>query len=187
MRDSGTEPNVLTFAGNGEPTGHPQFAEIIDDTIALRDKYFPEAKVSVLSNSTFIHRPQVHDALMKVDNNILKLDTVDIDYIRKVDRPVSPNYNVDNIIEGLRSFNGHVIIQTMFMKGRMGADNVDNTSERFITPWLEALRKIKPMEVMIYTIDRETPDQDLLKATREELNTIRDRVAAEGFACTASY
>ena len=187
MRDSGTEPNVLTFAGNGEPTGHPQFAEIIDDTIALRDKYFPEAKVSVLSNSTFIHRPQVHDALMKVDNNILKLDTVDIDYIRKVDRPVSPNYSVDNIIEGLRSFNGHVIIQTMFMKGRMGADNVDNTSERFVTPWLEALRKIKPMEVMIYTIDRETPDQDLLKATREELNTIRDRVAAEGFACTASY
>lgn len=187
MRDSGTEPNVLTFAGNGEPTGHPQFAEIIDDTIVLRDKYFPEAKVSVLSNSTFIHRPQVHDALMKVDNNILKLDTVDIDYIRKVDRPVSPNYNVDNIIEGLRSFNGHVIIQTMFMKGRMGADNVDNTSERFVTPWLEALRKIKPMEVMIYTIDRETPDQDLLKATREELNTIRDRVAAEGFACTASY
>ena len=187
MRDSGTEPNVLTFAGNGEPTGHPQFAEIIDDTIVLRDKYFPEAKVSVLSNSTFIHRPQVHDALMKVDNNILKLDTVDIDYIRKVDRPVSPNYNVDNIIEGLRSFNGHVIIQTMFMKGRMGADNVDNTSERFVRPWLEALRKIKPMEVMIYTIDRETPDQDLLKATREELNTIRDRVAAEGFACTASY
>ena len=104
-----------------------------------------------------------------------------------MDRPVSPNYNVDNIIEGLRSFNGHVIIQTMFMKGRMGADNVDNTSERFVTPWLEALRKIKPMEVMIYTIDRETPDQDLLKATREELNTIRDRVAAEGFACTASY
>ena len=187
MRDSGTEPNVLTFAGNGEPTGHPQFAEIIDDTIALRDKYFPEAKVSVLSNSTFIHRPQVHDALMKIDNNILKLDTVDIDYIRKVDRPVSPNYSVDNIIEGLRSFNGHVIIQPMFMKGRMGADNVDNTSERFVTPWLEALRKIKPMEVMIYTIDRETPDQELLKATREELNTIRDRVAAEGFACTASY
>ena len=187
MKNEGQMPDVLTFAGNGEPTGHPQFAEIIDDTIALRDKYFPEAKVSVLSNSTFIHRPQVHDALMKVDNNILKLDTVDIDYIRKVDRPVSPNYSVDNIIEGLRSFNGHVIIQTMFMKGRMGADNVDNTSERFVTPWLEALRKIKPMEVMIYTIDRETPDQDLLKATREELNTIRDRVAAEGFACTASY
>ena len=187
MRDSGTAPDVLTFAGNGEPTGHPHFAEIIDDTIALRDKYFPAAKVSVLSNSTFVHRPQVHDALMKVDNNILKLDTVDIDYIKKVDRPVNPHYNVDDIIAGLRSFNGHVIVQTMFMKGRMGTDDVDNTSDRFVKPWLEALRKIQPMEVMIYTIDRETPDQDLQKATHEELDAIRDRVIAEGIACTASY
>ena len=187
MRDNGTAPDVLTFAGNGEPTGHPHFAEIIDDTIALRDKYFPAAKVSVLSNSTFVHRPQVHDALMKVDNNILKLDTVDIDYIKKVDRPVNPHYNVDDIIAGLRSFNGHVIVQTMFMKGRMGTDDVDNTSDRFVKPWLEALRKIRPMEVMIYTIDRETPDQDLQKATHEELDAIRDRVIAEGIACTASY
>ena len=187
MHNDGEHPDVLTFAGNGEPTSNPHFPEIIDDTIRLRDKWCPDAKISVLSNSTFIGHERTRQALMKVDNNILKLDTVDADYIQLTDRPAQPSYDVKKVIENMKLFNGHVIIQTMFMKGRMGADNVDNTSERFVRPWLEALRKIKPMEVMIYTIDRETPDQDLLKATREELNTIRDRVAAEGFACTASY
>ena len=187
MKAEGTAPDVLTFAGNGEPTGHPHFAEIIDDTIALRDRYFPEAKVSVLSNSTFIHHKKVHDALMKVDNNILKLDTVDPDYINKVDRPTNPHYDVKAIIEGLKAFEGHVIVQTMFMKGRMGSQDVDNTSDRFVDPWLQALREIEPMEVMIYTIDRETPDHDLLKATHEELDAIRDRVKALGIPCTASY
>lgn len=187
MADAGEHLDVITFAGNGEPTGHPQFADIIADTIGLRNRYCPTAKVSVLSNSTFAHRPEVHEALMKVDNNILKLDTVDADYINMVDRPVSPSYRVEDIIETLASFHGHVIIQTMFMKGRMGDRDVDNTSDRFVEPWLEALRRIKPGEVMIYTIDRETPDHDLLKATHDELNNIRDRVAAMGIECTASY
>ena len=187
MQAAGERPDVLTFAGNGEPTGHPHFAGIIADTIALRDKYFPQAKVSVLSNSTFIHRQDVHDALMLVDNNILKLDTVDTAYIHTVDRPVSPRYSVADIIECMRSFNGHVIIQTMFMKGTFCGKDVDNTGDGFVQPWLDAVKLIRPMEVMIYTIDRETPAHGLLKATHEELNSIRDRVAAEGIACTASY
>lgn len=102
MKAEGVAPDVLTFAGNGEPTAHPHFPEIIDDTLALRDKYFPNAKVSVLSNSTFIHKPAVFDALNKIDNNILKLDTVDIDYIRKVDRPTG-GYDVSSIIEGMKA------------------------------------------------------------------------------------
>lgn len=187
MKAEGGHLDVITFAGNGEPTGHPQFAEIIGDTMALRDAYFPTAKVSVLSNSTFAHRPEVHDALMMVDNNILKLDTVDPDYIRMVDRPTSPSYNVDDIIKTLASFHGHVIVQTMFMKGSIDGRDVDNTSDRFVEPWLMALRQIKPQEVMIYTIDRETPDHNLAKATHDELNNIRDRVAAMGIECTASY
>ena len=109
-------PDVLTFAGNGEPTSHPHFAEIIDDTIRLRDQYCPQAKVCVLSNATMTHRPQVHDALMRVDDNILKLDTVNPDYIRLVDRPVG-HYDVRQIIDNLKAFHGHVIIQTMFMRG----------------------------------------------------------------------
>lgn len=182
MRKEGHLPDVLTFAGNGEPTAHPLFAEIIDDTIRLRDKYCPEAKVSVLSNATLINREGIRNALLKVDNNILKLDTIDDDYIRKVDRPVC-RYDVNEIISGIKAFHGHAIIQTMFLKGA----DVDNTTERYVVPWLEAVKYIAPSQVMIYTIDRETPDKTLQKATREELDAICERVKAIGIPCTASY
>ena len=195
-------PDVLTFAGNGEPTSHPHFAEIIDDTIRLRNQYCPQAKVCVLSNATMTHRPQVHDALMRVDDNILKLDTVNPDYIRLVDRPVG-HYDVRQIIDNLKAFHGHVIIQTMFMRGTFNVPtssarfdlqvkerstfNVDNTGEAFVAPWLEAVKEIQPQQVMVYTIDRETPAHGLLKATHEQLDAIRDRVIALGIPCTASY
>ena len=197
MVAEGQLPDVLTFAGNGEPTGHPHFAEIIDDTIRLRDQYCPNAKVCVLSNSTMIHRPEVHDALMRVDDNILKLDTVDPTYINKVDRPTG-HYDVQQIIEHMKSFHGHIIIQTMFMRGTLNVQsskfkvqsskfNVDNTGEEFVSPWLEVVKQIKPQQVMVYTIDRETPAQGLEKATHEQLDAIRDRVIASGIPCTASY
>lgn len=182
MKANGPHPDVLTFAGNGEPTANPHFPEIIDDTLQLRDQYFPEAKVSVLSNSTMILRPEVHAALMRVDNNILKLDTVSADYIRRVDRPTG-HYDVEAIVEGLKSFEGHVIIQTMFMCG----PGVDNTGEEYVGPWLEAVKRIAPQQVMIYTIDRETPDPSLSKASREVLDAIRDRVILAGIPCQASY
>ena len=182
MVAEGQLPDVLTFAGNGEPTCHPHFAEIIGDTIRLRDQYCPQAKVSVLSNSTMIHRQAVHNALMQVDNNILKLDTVDPIYINKVDCPTGA-YDVKAIIERMKAFNGHVIIQTMFMRGL----NYDNTGEAYVGPWLEAVKEIRPQQVMIYTIDRETPTQGLLKATHVQLDRIRDRVIAAGIPCTASY
>lgn len=186
MQQNGPTPDVLTFAGNGEPTSHPHFPEIIDDTLRLRDHYFPQAKVSVLSNATFTGRKAVHDALMHVDNNIQKLDTVDAAYINKVDRPTG-QYDVRQIIEHLKAFNGRVVIQTMFLKGLSEGSDVDNTGEAYVGPWLEAVKYIQPREVMIYTIDRETPDHDLLKATHEELDAIRDRVIAAGIPCTASY
>ena len=186
MKSEGQLPDVLTFAGNGEPTCHPHFAEIIGDTIRLRDQYCPKAKVSVLSNSTMIHRQAVHDALMLVDNNILKLDTVDPIYINKVDHP-NGTYDVDLIIDRLKAFKGHVIIQTMFMRGECKGESVDNTGEEYVGPWLEAVKDIKPQQVMIYTIDRETPTQGLLKATHEQLDAIRDRVIAAGIPCSASY
>ncbi len=182
MVAEGQLPDVLTFAGNGEPTCHPHFAEIIDDTLTLRDKYCPQAKVSVLSNSTMILRPQIHDALMRVDNNILKLDTVDPLYINKVDRP-NGQYDVQRIIDGMKAFHGHVIIQTMFMRGT----DVDNTGEEYVAPWLEAVKAIQPQQVMVYTIDRETPAHGLQKASREQLDAIRDRVIAAGIPCSASY
>lgn len=191
MAAEGQLPDVLTFAGNGEPTAHPHFASIIDDTIRLRDRYCPEAKVSVLSNATMTGRLHIHDALMRVDNNIQKLDTIDPYYINKVNRPVSHAYDVRQVIEQLKRFQGHVIIQTMFMKGTASIDgetfDVNNMGEAFVAPWLEAVKQIAPQQVMIYTIDRETPVSGLLKASPDELNSIRDRVIAAGIDCTASY
>lgn len=187
MHETNVHPDVLTFAGNGEPTAHPDFGGIIDDTIRLRNRYCPDAKVSVLSNATMIFRPQVHEALMRIDNNILKLDTVDAAYINKVDRPTQPTYDVRRIVEGLKSFQGHVIIQTMFMKGSINGEDVDNTGDEYVKPWLQAVRDIQPQAVMIYTIDRETPDHDLQKASHEELDSICERVKAAGIPCTASY
>ncbi|MBR5635001.1 MAG: radical SAM protein [Prevotella sp.] len=211
MAAEGQLPDVLTFAGNGEPTTHPHFADIIADTIRLRDQYCPEAKVSVLSNATQLHRRDVFEALLRVDNNIQKLDTVDADFIRAVDRPTSPNYDVAKIVEQLKAFQGHVIIQTIWMRidnSQLTIDNypsneqstnveqksiinyqlsIINYKGATIRRWLSALKAIAPSQVMIYTIDRETPVKGLEKATPEELNRIRDLVIAEGIPCTASY
>lgn len=186
MQQNGPTPDVLTFAGNGEPTAHPHFPEIIEDTLALRDKYFPKAKVSVLSNSTFIHRPAVFGALNKVNNNILKLDTVDEAYIHEVDRPTG-KYSIASVVEGLKSFKGNCIIQTMFLKGSYKGMDVDNTSDKFVLPWLEAVKEIAPRQVMIYTVDRETPDHDLLKATHEELDCIAVLIKEAGLEVSVSY
>lgn len=187
MRDAeGCVPDVLTFAGNGEPTVHPDFPTIIDDTIRLRDIYCPQAKVSVLSNATRAHLPEVKAALMKVDNNILKLDTVDAAYIDLVDQPVG-EYDVDRIVETMRQYRGKCIVQTMFMKGEYNGKNVDNTDEKYVGPWLEALKGIAPQQVMIYTIDRETPLSSLSKATPDELDAIAKRIEALGLAVSVSY
>lgn len=184
QRHADNEPlDDITFAGNGEPTGHPDFKAIVEDTVSVRNKYFPEAKLSVLSNATYIYKKEIREALLLVDNNILKLDTVDMDYIKKLDRPQQPFYNVDDIIKNLKLFNGHVIIQTMFLRG----DGMDNTSEHYIQPWLDAIKVIKPEQVMVYTIDRETPDKLLQKAPHETLDAIKARVESLGIKCTASY
>lgn len=187
MLAEGTAPDVLTFAGNGEPTAHPDFALIIDDTIRLRDRYFPQAKVSVLTNATRIVRKEVFEALKRVDNNIVKLDTVDAAYIARVDRPVG-RYDVDEIVACMRAFEGRCVVQTMFMKG-VDAEgvSVDNTTPQYVEPWLEAVAGIAPREVMIYTIDRETPSQGLLKATPEELDAIVARLEERGIKASASY
>lgn len=186
MKADGALPDVITFAGNGEPTVHPQFNEIIDDTIALRDRYCPDAKVSVLTNATMLSKPTVFEALLKVDNNILKLDTVDTAYIQRVDRP-NGRYDVREIIGYMKKFRGKAVIQTMFLKGEVDGIDVDNTGEEYVAPWIEAVKEIAPREVMIYTIDRETPQKGLLKATPDELDRIVGRLADAGIKASASY
>jgi len=173
-------PDVITFAGNGEPTLHPQFAGIIDDTIELRDKYVPEAKISVLSNGMHIGKESVFETLKKVDNNILKLDSAILDTVKLIDCPNSPGYSVQKQIELFKKFEGNFIMQTMFVRGYHKGQTVDNTTEEEITAWLEAVKETSPREVMIYTIDRETPEKDLEKVSVEELKRIGDRVEQLG-------
>jgi len=186
MKAEGIVPDVFTFAGNGEPTLHPNFSEIVDKIIAIRNQYCPNAKVSVLSNATQIYRPEIRETLMKFDNPILKLDTVDASYIDFVDRPQG-SYDVNKQIDYLCEFGGNVIIQTMFMTGSLNGVSVDNTSDEFVNPYIAALKRIQPRQVMIYTIDRETPAQGLEKASKEILDYIGKRIEASGFTCSVSY
>lgn len=186
MANEGILPDVLTFAGNGEPTIHPHFNGIIDDTIALRDQLCPQAKVSVLTNATLITRPSVFEALKKVDNNILKLDTADCSYIKSLDRPTG-EYNLGKIIEKMKEFGKQAVIQTIFLKGVVDGVDLDNTGDDFVKPWIATVKEISPREVMIYTIARETPQEGLQKATKEELDHIVDLLQTEGIKASASY
>jgi len=173
------EPNSITFSGNGEPTLHPDFPEIIDITIKLRDKYVPKAVISVLTNGTRIHDERVFKALQKVDNNICKLDGGTLDVINKINLP-NVKIDIEKYIQCLQRFEGQVIIQTLFLRGKHHNDNIDNTTEEEINLWLEHLKKIKPRKTMIYVIDRETPEKNLEKLSSEEMSKIADKVKALG-------
>lgn len=181
MTSNGEMPDVITFAGNGEPTLHPDFEGIIDDTIKLRDRLCPSAKVSVLSNSTRIHKPHIFQALNKVDNNILKFDSAIDHTMRLIDQPVGKHINVSWLIEQLRKFEGQLIIQTMFLKGEYKGEKIDNTTAVEVNAWLEALQQIKPKQVMIYSLDRDTPVQNLQKVNKDELILIAEQARAKGF------
>lgn len=186
MKKEGIAPDVITFAGNGEPTLHPQFAGVIEDTIEVRNCFFPKAKIAVLSNATRIDKKEVFDALNKVDDNILKLDSVLDSRIRQVDQPNSRLFTFDKLLEGLKRFNGNLIIQTMFLQGEHNGETVDNTTEEEVAGWLDALKEIGPKQVMIYTLDRETPVKGLKKASKETMEAIAGRARREGFDVTVS-
>lgn len=178
--------DVITFAGNGEPTMHPEFAGIIDDTIELRDRYYPDAKISVLSNAMHIGKKTVFDALQKVDNNILKLDSAILETVRLIDRPNAPSYTIEKQLELFRKFEGNFIMQTMFVRGSHNGKVVDNTTEEEISAWLEAVKATHPKEVMIYTIDRETPEKNLEKVSLDDLRKIGERIEALGIKVSVS-
>ena len=185
MVAEGTPPDVITFAGNGEPTMHPDFENIIADTIALRDKHCPEAKVSVLSNATQIHREDVRRALLRVDNNILKLDSAFDDTVQLVNKPQGA-YTVARTVELLKAFEGNFILQTMFLRGEYLGKRVDNTTEEEVTAWLELVAEMRPKQVMVYSLDRDTPCQTLEKVEKDELREIAARVEALGIPCSVA-
>ncbi|MCK5846664.1 MAG: radical SAM protein [Bacteroidales bacterium] len=179
MLNNSEAPDNITFAGNGEPTIHPSFAEIIDDTIELRDKYFPKALISVLSNATQIHKQSVVDALNKVDQNILKLDSAIDSTYKLINQPKAP-ISVSKLVERLKVFKGNLIIQTMFIRGEFKGQKFDNTTDYEVESWIELLKEIKPKEVMIYPIARDTPIDSLVKISEEKLDSIGAKVRKLG-------
>ena len=185
MVADGTPPDVITFAGNGEPTLHPDFEAIIDDTIAMRDKYCPSAKVSVLSNATQIHREDVRRALLRVDNNILKLDSAFDATVQLMNKPQG-KYTVRDTVERLKQFEGNLIVQTMFLRGEYLGQTVDNTTEEEVSAWLDLIKEIAPKQVMVYSLDRDTPCQTITKVEKDDLRAIAQRVEALGISCSVA-
>ena len=179
-------PDVITFSGNGEPTLHPDFNGIIRDTCALRDQYCPQAKVSVLSNSTQLGRPDVIEALWLCDNRILKLDAGTDEMMRLIDKPVNPHLTVAQIIEWLQQFHGDFTLQTCFLKGEHNGLILDNTSTKELTSWYQAVEILHPKQIMIYVIDRKTPEEHLEKIPREEMESIAAPLIAKGFDVSIS-
>lgn len=180
MVANGELPDVITFAGNGEPTMHPDFEGIMDDTIFLRDSLCPGADIAVLSNATLLHKPSVVRALKKADQNILKLDTVIEKSFRLINRSAK-GINLDRIIGGLQTFDGRLIIQTLFFKADIGGEKIDNTKEEELAGLIAAYKLIGPEKIMIYTFERDTATDGLQKILVPELEKIAKRLEEEGF------
>ncbi|NLJ42350.1 MAG: radical SAM protein [Bacteroidales bacterium] len=186
MKADSHRPDVITFAGNGEPTLHPDFPEIVDDTIELRNKYFPDSKIAVLSNSTTITVPRIREALLKVDHNILKLDS-GFDLTVRVHNQPRVNFKVAELISNLKNLKGQLIIQTLFLRGLHNGRTIDNTTPEELEAWLKAIALIRPSEVMIYTISRDTPEgSQLAKVPVSELKRIAAMVNNLGIKTSVS-
>lgn len=186
MKEKNQTPDVITFAGNGEPTLHPGFGKIIDDTIELRDRFFPGTKIAVLSNASTISKPHIREALMKADQNILKLDS-GFDLTVQVHNQPRVNIKISDIIEEMKKFNGKLIVQTLFLRGTYKGKIIDNTTSEELDAWLKAIEMIRPSEVMIYTISRDTPvDGSLKKVPVAELERIAEMAARIGIKTQVS-
>ena len=173
----GVPIDSITFSGDGEPTINPEFPQIIDDTIALRDRYYPDSKITVLSNATMVHKPEVFNALRKVDNPTMKIDAPTNELIEKINHP-APSYDIHRVVEALKQFNGDFIMQTMFLKSK----DFDSSSLEVLFGWMEIVRLLKPREIMVYTIDRPTPEEGLQKFTVEEMRRLVLPLIEDGFA-----
>ncbi len=172
--------DTITFSGNGEPTLHPNFAEIIEFTLQLREKYAPDAKVSVLSNASQLHKPKIVEALLKVDNAILKIDSAVSNTTLLIDRPQF-EYSLDKLIDQLIPFRNKFVLQTMFLRGEFEGNVIDNTTKTEVEAWIRLVERINPREIMIYTIDRETPASNLVKVTVQEMEDISAPLKEKGY------
>jgi wyosine [tRNA(Phe)-imidazoG37] synthetase (radical SAM superfamily) len=182
---TGKNIDTITFAGNGEPTLHPEFIEIIDDTILLRNKFFPKAGIAVLSNATLIGRQDIKQALQKIEFNILKIDSSFEETIKGINCPIG-NFSLKNLISDLQNFNKNLTLQTLFLKGNYNGFYFDNSSEMEVEGLLNIYYKLNPKLVMIYTIARDTPVNTLEKISLHRLNEIAARIEKLGIPVQVS-
>ena len=172
----GTPVDSITFSGDGEPTLNPEFPQIIDDTLRLRDRHYPQAKVSVLSNATRVHLPDVFNALRRVDNPIMKIDAPTNELIAKINIP-APGYDIARVVDALQQFEGEFVLQTCMLR----SPDFDSSSPDVILPLLDIVRRLRPREWMVYTIDRPTPMQGLQKFSPQEMKSLAQPIIDEGF------
>lgn len=176
LRAEGVGIDSITFSGDGEPTLNPEFPQIIDDTLALRGRYYPEAAVSVLSNATRAHIPEVFKALRKVDNPIMKIDAPTAELAARINNP-APGYDPLKVAAALRGFGGDFVLQTMFLK----SSDFDSSSPEVLDGWMQIVRDLRPREIMVYTIARPTPQQGLEKFSEEQMRQLVKPLLDEGF------
>lgn len=186
LKSGGLNPDNITFAGNGEPTLHPEFETIIENTISLRNEFFPKAKITVLSNATRLDRENVKRALLRIDNNVLKLDAGTNETFIAINRPTSP-ITLEKVLQELIAFDGNLVIQTMLIRGDVDGVKVDNTTEEEISLWLKHIAKIKPKQVMLYPIDRQTPYRTLEKVPESEFQALVTRIEELGIKAEVFY
>lgn len=186
MKQEGSAPDHITFAGNGEPTIHPSFEGIIDDTLFLRDTYFREAQVTVLSNASLLHKDKVFRALGKVDNNVLKLDSAIDSTFRKINQPAS-GITLDSIIRQIKKFDGNQVVQTLFLRGEFNGAFIDNTTKEEVAAWISVLREIRPKYVMIYPVERDTAASGIQKVPLKDLQDIARQVENSGIITKLYY
>lgn len=175
-RENGAVIDSITFSGDGEPTLNPDFPQIIDITLSLRDKYYPEAKVSVLTNATRLHRDAVREALMKVDNPILKLDAPSTELAGRINCPQG-DYEVAQVVEDMKLFKGDFVLQTMFLR----SSDFDSSSPEVLDGWMDIVRELHPREIMVYTIARPTPQSGLQKFTEAQMRSLVQPLIDEDF------
>jgi wyosine [tRNA(Phe)-imidazoG37] synthetase (radical SAM superfamily) len=186
LKAEGVKLDMITFAGNGEPTIHPEFEGIINDTLLIRDRIMPGVKIAVLSNASRLDKPAIFEALKKVEMNILKLDSANEHTVKLMNQP-PPGYSVAAVIEGMMRYEGHFILQTLFVQGEFNGELINNSSEEEVNHWMEVVKKVNPEMVMIYTIARDTPIQSLAKIEASVLDKIAARVRELGFPVQVSY
>jgi len=186
LKESGLKPDNITFAGNGEPTLHPDFETIIENTIRLRNVFFPDAHITVLSNATRLDKANVKRALLCIDNNVLKLDAGTNDTFIAINRPTNL-ITLEKVVAELMKFEGRLMIQTMLIRGEVEGKRVDNTTEEELALWLTHIKKINPKLVMLYPIDRQTPYKTLEKVPEKEFRALAGRVEELGIKAEVFY